>query len=290
VSNHYVALPGNRQRFFSCHKQLIVCFNLYLLGLFKMEPIEYLFIISIFFATSAIGVVTGSNSLIAVPALFLISKDIDPKVAIATNMFGLTFMSVGASIPFIKERQIDRERLLPLLVLTLVGSGVGALLIGLIESPRSIKAIIAISMIGVSAFVLLQPKLGNGFRDRLGTTVISVGYVLSFLLAIYGGFFSGGYVTMLTFVFVAFFAFEMRKAIATTKVVNVFSSLIATLVFIYHGFVDFRLGSLLAVTMFTGAYVGARIVTKIDDIWLKRIFFGFAILISLKLIFDLTSG
>jgi uncharacterized membrane protein YfcA len=254
-----------------------------------MELSEYILIAVIFLATSAIGVVTGSNSLIAVPALFLISKDIDPKVAIATNMFGLTFMSIGASIPFIKERQIDNERLLPLVVLTVFGSGLGAMLIGMIDSPDSIKGIIAVSMIGVSAFVLVQPRLGNSFGKRASVSLITLGYFLSFILAIYGGFFSGGYVTMLTFVFVAFFAFEMRKAIATTKVINVFSSLIATVIFIYHDLVDFRLGTLLAVTMFTGAYLGARVVTKLDELWLKRIFFGVAFLISLKLVYDLLS-
>jgi len=254
-----------------------------------MELFEYILIAVIFLVTSAIGVVTGSNSLIAVPALFLISKDIDPKVAIATNMFGLTFMSIGASIPFIRERQIDNERLLPLVVLTVFGSGLGAMLIGMIDSPDSIKGIIAVSMIGVSAFVLVQPRLGNSFGKRAGRSLIILGYVLSFILAIYGGFFSGGYVTMLTFVFVAFFAFEMRKAIATTKVINVFSSLIATVIFIYHDLVDFRLGTLLALTMFTGAYLGARVVTKLDELWLKRIFFGVAFLISLKLVYDLLS-
>lgn len=256
----------------------------------ELELSEYILIAIIFLVTSAIGVVTGSNSLIAVPALFLISKDMDPKIAIATNMFGLTFMSIGASIPFIKANQIDKERLLPLVLLTLVGSGIGSVLIGMIDSPKSIKVVIAVSMIGVSAFVLLQPKLGSGFRDRLGTTLITVGYVLSFLLAIYGGFFSGGYVTMLTFVFVAFFAFEMKKAIATTKVVNIFSSLIATAVFIYLEMVDFRLGALLAVTMFIGAYLGARVVTKLDELWLKRIFFSVAFLVSFKLIYDLVSA
>lgn len=255
-----------------------------------MDITEYILIAIVFFVTSAIGVVTGSNSLIAVPTLMLIAKDLDPKVAIATNMFGLTFMSIGASIPFIKDRQVDKKRLLPLVVLTLVGSGIGAVLIEMIDSPGSIKAIIAVSMIGVSAFVLLQPKLGNGFREGFGSTLIVTGYVLSFLLAIYGGFFSGGYVTMLTFVFVAFFSFEMKRAIATTKVVNVFSSLIATVIFIYQDLVDFRLGALLAITMFTGAYIGARAVTKLDELWLKKIFFGVAFLISLKLLYDLVSA
>ena len=252
-----------------------------------MELSEYIIISIIFLITSAIGVVTGSNSLIAVPALLLIAKDLDPKIAIATNMFGLTFMSIGASIPFIRAKQVETENLTRLIFLTLVGSAIGALLIGSIDSPETIKLVIAISMLAVSAFVLLIPQPQTESQSNKGTVVLTIGYILSFLLAIYGGFFSGGYVTMLTFVFVSFLSFQMKHAIATTKIVNVFSSLIATLVFIYQGLVDFGLGALLAITMFTGAFVGARVATKLSEMWLRRIFFVAVVFISLKLLLDL---
>ena len=255
-----------------------------------MEVSEYLIISAVFFITSAVGVVTGSNSLIAVPALMLIAKDLDPKIAIATNMFGLTFMSIGASIPFIKEKQIESQKLSSLIFLTLVGSALGALLIGTIDSTETIKLVIAISMLAVSAFVLLVPKPDDRPGEKSGLGIVALGYIFSFILAIYGGFFSGGYVTMLTFVFVSFFSFKMKQAIATTKVINVFSSLIATMIFIYQGFVDLKLGILLAATMFCGAFTGARLVTKLDYKWLRRIFFVAVVFISIKLIFDLFSS
>ena len=66
-----------------------------------MSAYSLIILILIFFATSVVGVVTGSNSLIAVPAMFQVG--IDPHKAIATNMFGLTFMAVGGSIPFIRQ-------------------------------------------------------------------------------------------------------------------------------------------------------------------------------------------
>jgi uncharacterized membrane protein YfcA len=52
---------------------------------------------------------------------------------------------------------------------------------------------------------------------------------------IYGGFFSGGCVALLTAAFVAFFHFTFIEAVALTKVLNVFSSLVATLVFARRG-------------------------------------------------------
>src|SRR5687767_11717105 len=84
-------------------------------------------LVAVFLFTSVISVVTGSTSLITVPVM--IQAGIDARMAVATNMFALIWMSAGGSLPFLRTTTIDRRRL-PLLVgLTLVGSLVGALLL-----------------------------------------------------------------------------------------------------------------------------------------------------------------
>lgn len=101
---------------------------------------------------------------------------------------------------------------------------------------------------------------------------VIAGYAATFLLAIYGGFFSGGYVTMLTAAFVLLFGMTFLQAVATTKVINVFSSGVATLVFVWRGVVDLRLGIVLGAFMFLGALLGARIALFLSKVWLRRIF------------------
>jgi uncharacterized membrane protein YfcA len=76
------------------------------------------------------------------------------------------------------------------------------------------------------------------------------------------------------------------EAVANTKIINVVSSGIATLVFAYQGLIDYKLGIILAVTMFIAAYIGAHFVTKINDLWLKRIFLAVVILLAIKIFFD----
>jgi hypothetical protein len=56
-------------------------------------------LVTVFFFTSVISVVTGSTSLITVPVM--IALGIESHVAVATNMLALTFMSVGGSLPFV---------------------------------------------------------------------------------------------------------------------------------------------------------------------------------------------
>ncbi|HEX3101005.1 MAG TPA: sulfite exporter TauE/SafE family protein [Pyrinomonadaceae bacterium] len=236
-----------------------------------------------FLLTSMVGVVTGSNSLISVPVMFQFG--IDPKVAVATNMFGLVFMAVGGTIPFIKKRTIDYAKISPYIVLTLISSAIGALLVGLVSSA-GIKLIVSIAMISVAIFSLLRRNAGVGLEHKPIAHAVPIAWVLVFLLGIYGGVFSGGYTTILTSVCVGICGMQYTEAIASTKLINVFSSGIATIVFMWQGLVDYKLGLILGATMFVGAYAGAHFVTKLNDIWLRRIFLSTVILLALKTLYD----
>jgi uncharacterized membrane protein YfcA len=112
-------------------------------------------------------------------------------------------------------------------------------------------------------------------------------YTLVFFLGIYGGLFSGGYVTVLTAVCVGIAGMTYSEAVASTKVINVFSSGVATIVFMWQGLVDYRLGLILGITMFAGAYVGAHYATKLNDVWLRRVFLTTILLLAIKTIYDL---
>lgn len=239
-----------------------------------------------FFITTAIGVVTGSNSLITVPVMFQFG--IEPKVAVATNMFGLTFMSIGATIPFLRTGALDRKTLSPLVVLTLIGSALGAVLVGIITN-QSIKLIVSISMICVAIFSLFRRNAGLEKSENISRNTTILVFVLTFLLGIYGGLFSGGYTTMLTAVYVAIFGMTFTEAVASTKLINLFSSLVASAIFAWQGLIDYKLGLILAVTMFIAAYVGAKTVTKLNDLWLKRIFLTTVLLLAIKTIYDFFS-
>jgi uncharacterized membrane protein YfcA len=180
-----------------------------------MNGMPLLWLILIFAATSAVSVVTGSTSLITVPAM--LQFHIEPREALATNMFALTFMSVGGAFPFLRGQGVNRKRLPLLISLTLAGSIIGAFLLLLIPT-RSVPVIVSAAMIGIAIFSLVYRK--SGLQDASVVPSASAeftGYALTFLLGIYGGFFSGGYVTILTAVYVTVFRLSFLEAIATTE-------------------------------------------------------------------------
>jgi len=236
----------------------------------------------VFFLTSVISVVTGSTSLITVPVM--IALGIEAHVAVATNMLALTFMSVGGSLPFLGKGVLSRSRLLLSIVLTIIGSGLGALLL-LTVPLKTLQTTIALAMIGVAVFSLLNRNLGQASHDAPASQIgVVAGYAATFLLAIYGGFFSGGYVTMLTAAFVLLFGMSFLQCVATTKVINVFSSGVATLVFVWRGVVDLKLGIILGVSMFLGALLGGRIALLLSAVWLRRIFIAAVLGLAVKLL------
>ncbi len=250
-----------------------------------MSKTELILLILVFFLTSFVGVVTGSNSLITVPAMFQLG--IDPKVAIATNMFGLTFMNIGASVHFFKMGTVDYKRLSPLVLITLVASSIGALLVGAMDT-KVIPVIVSVSMVAVVVFILTERKVHPVKSRGVSKTAKYIAFFLTFLLGIYGGLYSGGYVTVLTTVFVAFFGLSFTEAIAGTKFINIFSSGMATVIFAWQGLIDYRLGIILAVTMFVAAFIGAKFVTKMNEAWLRRIFVATVLLLAIKTFIDFT--
>ncbi len=62
------------------------------------------------------------------------------------------------------------------------------------------------------------------------------------------------------------------QAIATTKLINIFSSLIATFIFTNQGIVNYQLGLILGFAMFVGGAIGGQLSLRLNNVWLQRIY------------------
>ena len=238
----------------------------------------------VFFFTAVISVVTGGTSLITVPVMM--QCGMDPHVAVATNMLALIFLSFGGTLPFVKGHVISRKRLPALTSLTLVGSFVGAFLLLAVPS-KNMPIVVAVAMLVVLVFSLVNRDMGlSKAADNSSRSLEIAGYSATFALGVYGGFFSGGYVALLTVAYVFFFRMTFREAVAITKVLNFFSSLIATAIFAWQGIIDWKLGLLLSAVTFTGAVLGATFARKMSNVWLRRIFLTAVVILTAKLFYD----
>lgn len=238
--------------------------------------IALLFVLMIL--TGAVGAITGGNSLINVP--IMITVGMSPRQAVATNMFAVIFMTISATVRFARSGTLRRDLLAPLGVITLVTSALGALIA--VKLPETtVKIVVGISMAALVLFIALNRK-----RDPVAPTPARrlAGYVGATLLGIYGGFFSGGYTTLMTVLCTACFGLTMMESVAVTKPINLVSCVAASVIFFYGGLIDLRIGVPLAAGNLIGGWLGAHAALKGGDRFVRALFLGTVGALALKLI------
>jgi len=246
--------------------------------------INILVVCLVYFVTSVFSVSVGGTSLITVP--LLMSFGMTPKNAVATNMFALIFLSISGAIRFKKEIRITHCKMIFFFcMLTICGSIIGANLILAIDENLLDKMIaIMICVIALSFF--LKRELGIQRRkERISKMHFVAGALLIFILGIYGGFFSGGYVTLLSYVLILIFGLNFLQVAFVTKIFNIFSSLVACAFFYYHSLIEFHVGVPLAVSASLGAVLGATLAIRKGNLWVRKVFLIAAMVLAVKLLF-----
>lgn len=250
----------------------------------ELTPTAFLALGAIFFVTSLITVITGGTALITVPAMILFG--IPARTALATNMVTLTLLSTGGTLPFLRGKELDWPRVPGLIALTLAGSVIGALLVFQLP-PEILPLIIPVAMILVLGFLLCNPRRGLSETPAPSRARVRTGYAVVFLLAIYGGFFSGGYVTMLIAACVFFLGYPFLRALAMARLMNIASSLIASCIFAWHGAIEWKLALSMGCVAFAGALAGAHWARRVPERLLRLVFVTAVAALALKsLIFD----
>jgi uncharacterized membrane protein YfcA len=208
-------------------------------------------------ATGALGAITGGNSLINVP--LMITVGMTPRQAVATNMFAVIFMTVSASARFARTWRPHARLLLPLGVLTIITGVVGAQMA--VKLPETVvKLVIGVSMAALVLFVALNKNRSEVVAPTSARRL--AGYVGTALLGVYGGFFSGGYTTLMTVLCTVCFGLTMLEAVALTKPINLLSNGAASVVFFASGLIDLRVGIPLAAANLLGGWLGAHAALK----------------------------
>jgi uncharacterized membrane protein YfcA len=235
------------------------------------------------FVICIISVSTGGTSLITVPVLIWLG--FGPKEAIATNMFALLFLSISGAIGFRKQLRSDHYKMIAVFsVLTIAGSLIGARIVLEIDQ-QILQRIIGIIICCVAALLFTGRGLGIEQKsDSVSKLRFLSGVLLIFVLGIYGGFFSGGYVTLLTYVLIVCLGFSFLQVAFITKVFNIFSSLAACLFFYYNDLIDFSVGIPLAIAMFAGAALGAKLAISQGNLWVRRVFIAAVLIMAVKLL------
>jgi uncharacterized membrane protein YfcA len=243
-------------------------------------------LVLVYFVVSVISVVTGGGSLIQVPAL--IALGVMPRTAVATNMFAVTWMTASATARFAREGKIGGRFLRPLLAITALTGALGAGL-AVVFPEKLVKGVVAGSMLVMLVFIVANPRFGERAPDAPppSRARVATGFVAATLLGVYGGLFSGGYTTLLTFTCVAALGMTLMETVANTKLINLVSCGVSSGVFVASGLVDYRIAVPASVASLVGGWVGAHLALQRGERFVRRLFLITVLAMAAKLVVDL---
>lgn len=142
-------------------------------------------------------------------------------------------------------------------------------------------------MIGVVLIVLLGLMLT---KQNFGLKTVEtskdkrvIGLFLFLLISLFASLF-GGSGPLKVYVLTYFFGMTVLDVIATGLVPWLFLLIASLAIFAKEGLIDYQAGFVLMVGMAVGGYIGAHWSIKKGDRWVRRLFFGFVIISSVKLL------
>ncbi len=229
----------------------------------------------------AINAIVGSGTLITFPTL--LAFGVPPVTANMSNNIGLVPGSLAGAYGYRRELTGQRSRVVRLLVASLAGGVVGAVLL-LVLPPGAFEAVVpALILLGV-ALVIAQPKLSALVRARAAATAEAgrdgSWWVWPAVLAtgVYGGYFGAAQGVILIAILGIGIHESLQRLNAVKNVLAGAVNAVAALIFIAvaelgllggDAEIDWLLVLLIAVGATAGGFLGATVGRRLPPLVLR---------------------
>lgn len=248
--------------------------------LFGPEILGVLFLVALL--AGFIDSIAGGGGLLTVPALLAVG--IPPAQALATNKLQSIGGSFSSSLYFVRRKAVRLSEQKFTILLTLIGSMVGAFLVQRIHTD-ALRQILPLLVIAIGIYFLLTPTLGmtDGPRrlDFVPFALLAGGGV-----GFYDGFFGPGAGAFYALAFVTLCGFNLAKATAHAKVLNFTSNLGSLMLFILGGNVLWSVGLVMFLGQVVGARLGAQMVLSRGRRLIRPMIVVVSFIMSIKLLYD----
>ncbi|MEI6604515.1 MAG: TSUP family transporter [Verrucomicrobiota bacterium] len=230
-----------------------------------------------------IDAIAGGGGLISVPALLWAGLPV--QTALGTNKLQAACGTLLAVTRFARAGWIDWRDMRLAIGVTFGFAALGTLAVTQL-SQDLLKVIVPWLLLAVAIYALLSPRLGlqRTAAKLSGTTFAILGGVL---LGFYDGFFGPGTGSFWTIALLSLRGFELTRATAYTKVVNLTSNLASLVVFLWAGSVVFNIALAMIAGQLIGARLGSGLVLKHGAPLVRVVFLVVVFTLTAKLLWDL---
>lgn len=224
--------------------------------IFDLTIKNYLILFVVGICTGFVDSIAGGGGLISMPSLLALG--LPPQMAIATNKLQSVFGTLSAVYYYRRAKLVRIRELFVGIMCTACGAFLGANLIQKIDN-QVLSLIVPWLLLTIFTFTLFSPRLGHEDQHkRLHPILFYV--VMGMGLGFYDGFFGPGTGAFWAMSFVMLLGFNLRKATAHTKVMNVTSNIVSVATFLYSGLIVIPVGLTMALGQLVGTYAGTHLV------------------------------
>lgn len=202
--------------------------------------------------------ISGAQSLTALSSLLALG--IPAHLAFSIHRFGGIGFMGGGLLRYFKSGHVVWKYVLPITLLSALGTGIGTRLVLEINEDILTK-VVGIAMLIFIPITLWKRDLGV-VKATVSRAKERIGYLTYFLLKIWGGIFPFGVGVFLTYNYLYFWGVTLLEARGTSRIPGIAGTLTAAAVFILSGVVDWGLGLTFLVANFVGAFLGAHYAIK----------------------------
>jgi uncharacterized protein len=205
--------------------------------------------------------VAGGGSFVSFPAL--VFAGIPAISANATNNAAMWVGTIGSARGYKEEIAEQRALLLPVVIVSIVGSLIGATLL-LVTPPRVFERLIPWLLLFATAIFIVSPWVARGKRDRVPRHA-PWQVMLQFFVAIYGGYFGAGMGIMMLAVLAFSGLPNFNAQNAVKNVLTMTINGVALIPFLIARIIDWRFAVPMAVIALLGGYFGARFFRRMPQ-------------------------
>ena len=247
---------------------------------FGMDILGLLFAVA--FVAAFIDAIAGGGGLITIPALLM--AGMPPAMALGTNKLQAFGGSLSASLYFLRKKAVNLREFGFILFMIFIGSVIGTLLIQSIDSSL-VKKGLPFLILAIGLYFLFTPQLGeNDKKQRLSYPIFALS--LGITLGFYDGFFGPGTGSLMNLACVLLLGFNLTKATAHAKVMNLTSNIASVIFFLIGGHIVWTVGFVMMAGSLIGANLGAKMVMSKGKRLIRPMVVAMSFIMTVKMAYD----
>jgi uncharacterized membrane protein YfcA len=247
-----------------------------------MELQDVALLVGAGFGAGAVNAMAGGGSLISFPAL--LATGLPSVTANVTNAVAVLPGYVGGTVTYRERLRGERRRGATLGLASGLGSAAGAVI--LLVSPESVfDAIVPFLVLLACGLLAVQSRVRRAVTSAAGHTARPrTLHVVTFLAAVYGGYFGAGLGIALLAILGLLLPDDLQSLNALKGLLSLVIAAVAAVFFVVASSVAWTSALCVGAASLLGGIAGARIAQRIPDGPLRTLVVAYGIVVAIVLL------